>query len=228
MSTRRNLYVLAGGCLLAFGASVVNVAFLLRTGTSVSHLTGDISRLAMDLSAWSESAVADAQQVAAAAVGFALGAVFAGFVIHQRDLELARPYGRTVILIGCLLVGSEFLLPEHTRLAVALAAFACGMQNALATRYHQIILRTTHITGLLTDLGSALGMRLRGRDVPAHGILVPALMCASFFAGALTAGIAATRTSVPLLLTMGIGYVLGGIVWSVIKRTILPPSELVG
>lgn len=226
MSTRRNLYVLAGGCLLAFGASVVNVAFLVRTGTSVSHLTGDASRLAMDLSAYSPGAVADAQQVATAVIGFALGAVLSGFVIHQPDLQLARPYGRTVILIGCVLIGSELLLPGHVQPAVGLAAFACGMQNALATRYHQIILRTTHITGLLTDFGSALGMRLRGRDVPTHGILVPAAMCASFFVGALVGGLAALRTNAPLLLIVGLGYVIGGVVWSVLKRTILPPSDL--
>jgi|GEM_PF-5134493 len=38
---------------------------------------------------------------------------------------------------------------------------ACGFQNALATHYG-LVLRTTHVTGLLTDLGTNLGMRLRG------------------------------------------------------------------
>ncbi|MCA8979218.1 MAG: DUF1275 domain-containing protein [Planctomycetes bacterium] len=228
MNTRRDLYVLLGGCLLAFGASVVNVAFLLRTGTSVSHLTGDVSRLAMDWADASDEALTHSWQVLAAALGFVLGAVLAGFVIHQPNLVLARPYGRTVIFIGCLLVGSEMLRPGHPHLAIGLAACACGVQNALATRYRQIILRTTHITGLLTDLGTSLGMRMRGRAIPRHGILVPAAICVAFFLGALTSGFTLARTSVPLLTVVGAGYVLGGLVWSVVKRTIIPPEDLTG
>lgn len=226
MTTKRNLYALAGGCLLAFGASVVNVAFLMRTETSVSHLTGDLSRLAMDLSAYSVGTFSDAARVATAVLGFVLGAVLAGFVIHQPNLELARPYGRTVILIGLLLLASDFLLPDHDRLSIGLAALACGMQNALATRYRQVVLRTTHITGLLTDLGASLGMKLRGRDIPTHAILVPAAMCTAFFAGALTGGYGALQHAAPLLAIVGTGYVLCGVIWSVLKRTILPPPSI--
>lgn len=41
--------VLMGGCCLAFGAAFLNTGLLLMTGTSVSHLTGDLSRLSLDL-----------------------------------------------------------------------------------------------------------------------------------------------------------------------------------
>lgn len=51
---------MAGGCCLAFGAAFANVGVVLKTGVSVSHLTGDISRLSMDLSNWTPAAVVEA------------------------------------------------------------------------------------------------------------------------------------------------------------------------
>lgn len=52
--------ILGGGCCLAFGGAFANVGVVLETGGSVSHLTGDISRLSMELSHWSGAAVSGA------------------------------------------------------------------------------------------------------------------------------------------------------------------------
>ena len=38
-------WVLTGGCLLATLAAAVNADFMLRLGATVSHLTGDFSRI---------------------------------------------------------------------------------------------------------------------------------------------------------------------------------------
>lgn len=216
----RNIHVLIGGCLLAFGAAVVNVVFLLQTGTSVSHLTGDVAKLAADLSRISPEIVIEAKRVATAAAGFVLGAVFSGYLIHDRNLELSRPYGRTIILIGALLLSAHWVILTHELLAITTAAFACGMQNALAARFHGIILRTTHLTGLLTDFGAAVGMRLRGHPVPRHGILVPAMISAAYFTGAVVGCVGMLKYQAPMLPLTGAGYLGGGIVWSVLKRTI--------
>ena len=44
-----------------------------------------------------------------------------------------------------------------------LASAACGLQNALVTNYSGATIRTTHVTGIFTDLGLMIGARLRGR-----------------------------------------------------------------
>ena len=36
-------------------------------------------------------------------------------------------------------------------------AFACGLQNALCTRWSGAVIRTTHLTGAATDIGNVLG-----------------------------------------------------------------------
>jgi uncharacterized membrane protein YoaK (UPF0700 family) len=211
--------VLAGGCLLAFAASTTNVAFLLETGTSVSHMTGDITRLATDLSVPHSGNSADVLQVGFAALGFVVGAMAAGFFIHHPQWEAGRPYGRSVILIGSLFVASHFLLGTWDWLAAGLAAFACGFQNSLATRFRGLVLRTTHLTGLFTEFGVALGMRMKGHEVPAWKIMVPACIAVSFFLGAVIGAFAAGRWQVPLLLIAGVFYIVGGIVWSILKRS---------
>lgn len=41
-------------------------------------------------------------------------------------------------------------------------ALACGLQNALTSKYSGNVIRTTHLTGATTDLGIAFGHILRG------------------------------------------------------------------
>lgn len=42
------------------------------------------------------------------------------------------------------------------------ASAACGLQNALATTYSDAVIRTTHVTGIFTDLGIMLGRLIKG------------------------------------------------------------------
>lgn len=213
--------ILAGGCCLAFGAAFANVGVVLETGVSVSHLTGDISRLSMDLSQWSPAAVLEAGRVAAAALSFFLGAVLSGYVIHHPSLDLARPYGRAIIGIGLLFIVAGLLIPHVPVLGIAAAAFGCGLQNSLSTNYEGIILRTTHLTGLVTDCGSALGMRLRGYHVPPRLFLVPALLGFCFLAGGICSGLMFFRLPFDVVTFAGCAYIAAGLGLSVAKRMLL-------
>lgn len=217
-------FILFGGCALAFGAAFANTGVVLRTGTSVSHLTGDVARMTINLAKWSPSMVGEFLRVGVAALFFLVGATFAGFVIHHPSLDLERPYGRTILGIGILLLISYFCIEKFTVMGIGLAAFACGLQNALATHYRGVILRTTHLTGMMTDLGVTLGMRVRGYDVPAWKTRVPAMLMVSFFVGGILAAYAHLYGYDAILLA-GIGYVFSGIAWSIWKRRSLLSSK---
>ncbi len=228
-SGARHRLILAGGCLLALGAAAVNVAFFLRTGTSVSHLTGDIMRLSTDVARLDAEVMADAVRVGSAGAGFVVGAIAAGFFIHHPQLDLRRPYGRTITLIGGILIASHFLVERADWLSIGLAAFSCGLQNSLASRYRGLILRTTHLTGLLTDFGIAVGMRLKGHDLPLWKAGVPALIALSFFIGGVLAAFLAIHWRVPLLPWVGAAYLVGGVTWSLLKKLgFLPAGDPVG
>jgi uncharacterized membrane protein YoaK (UPF0700 family) len=212
-------WVLAGGCVLAFLVAAVNADFMLRLGISVSHLTGDLSRISSEaiegVRAGGQSEVA---LLCLSLAGFVLGAAISGFVIHHPNLLLQRPYGRFVMVIGAMLFATGPLMESSTLAACTLAACACGMQNALATRYRGVILRTTHITGLLTDFGQHLGMRLRGHAIESWKISTPLLLSVSFAGGALAGAFLSLKMDASVTGLCGVLYIVGGMMWSIVKR----------
>ncbi len=212
--------LIAGGCALAFGASFANTGLVLRSGTSVSHLTGDIAKLTIDLAKWSPDVFPDVFQVGVAACCFFLGALAAGVLIHHPALDVSRPYGRSLSGIGTLLFLASIVMGGHPILGIGLAALGCGFQNALASHYRGLILRTTHLTGMFTDFGISLGMRLRGYDVPNWKIAVPALMICSFFIGGFS-GALLHLVGFDTVAIAGVGYFTAGLGMTFVKHVLL-------
>jgi uncharacterized membrane protein YoaK (UPF0700 family) len=78
-------------------------------------------------------------------------------------------------LLGC----ADFWLPAAWRGAVLVLglSFLMGLQNAVVTRISEARVRTTHVSGMATDIGIGLGMLLdiaRGREGPADAAPVRA------------------------------------------------------
>lgn len=210
--------IIIGGCLLAFGASYLNTGFILQTGISVSHMTGDISRIASGLFTMRSGQGLNLLHVLFATAGFISGAIFSGYLLHHPTLEIKMPYGRILSALGLLLIVSHYAYGYSTSLSIATAALACGAQNALASRYRGMVLRTTHLTGLFTDLGIHIGMRLRGHAIPTWKIRVPTYIALSFLSGAIVSSSINLRHSTHWILFAGLAYTGGGICWSIYKR----------
>ena len=197
--------VMFGGCLLAFGASFINTGFLLNTGAS-------------GLSSWHAVNFQAFLAVLIATVGFILGATLSGYFLHHPTLQIQVPYGRTLMICGLLLLAGHFLYATNSHSSIGLGSLVCGIQNSLASRYRGLILRTTHLTGLFTDLGINLGMKFRGHSIESWKLVVPILLFLSFFAGAISSGFIAITNHHSWLLYAGIAYLLGGLSWSCYKR----------
>ncbi|WP_411827803.1 YoaK family protein [Luteolibacter sp. AS25] len=203
-----------GGCFLAFGASFLNTGFILNTGTSVSHLTGDIAKIGAGISAFGRDDRYQILKVTVATLGFIFGATISGFLLHHPTLEIRMPYGRILAALGIFLVAAHFTFRPYPLLSITVASAVCGSQNALASRYRGIVLRTTHLTGLFTDFGIHLGMKLRGHSIEAWKLLVPVFITFSFLLGAITSSILILRYSENWILTAGIAYFISGALWS--------------
>jgi len=211
--------IVTGGCLLAFGASFLNTGFLLSTGTSVSHLTGDIARIGSGLSTIGSGKGFHMVNVATATLAFISGATLSGFLLHHPTAEITMPYGRILSSFGVFLVAAHFAHWENPLLAIAIASTVCGAQNALASRYRGIVLRTTHLTGLFTDFGIHLGMKIRGHHIESWKLLIPICITFSFLLGAVASSAVILHAKDNWILLAGIGYFMGGIFWSIYKRS---------
>lgn len=88
---------------------------------------------------------------------FFVGAFACGLLIDKNTVHFLGKafYGLALVGNSALLVCAALL---QQRLASAcFAAAACGLQNAMCTSHFGAVVRTTHVTGTVTDMGSTLG-----------------------------------------------------------------------
>ena len=159
---RRIRHLLPGAMALAGAAGYVNSVVLGFFHTPVSHMTGAVSNLGLDLS---EQRFADARASMSIVAGFILGAVLAGILIGTWKLVPGRRYGVALMAQGALLLLSTWLIHRDDRLGLSVVAMACGLQNAMTSSYCGLLIRTTHVTGMVTDIGLMIGHWIRHRQV---------------------------------------------------------------
>lgn len=164
---------------LATVAGYTNIITVLACHTVTSHMSGIASGLGRD-------AVSGAWGMAGFGI-FLLAAFFVGAGISGLCTELGHRRGWESIYVLPMIFQVVFLAAFAILLEVAgrpseswspslfamtgLAAMAMGLQNATITRISSGVVRTTHITGVLTDLGQEtvqllFWMRDRRRNVP--------------------------------------------------------------
>lgn len=174
--------------VFAFIAGMINVVGLLGfTHQAITHLTGNTSMLAEALASLDLSAIL---HFAAVIGSFLAGTILSGFIIQDSALQLGRRYGVVLILESALLFLAAPLLDHQNVFGLYAAACACGLQNAMATTYSGTVVRTTHISGMFTDLGIFLGHRLRGLPVDAKRVRMCFLVISGFLGGGIVGALA--------------------------------------
>lgn len=174
-------WVWIGAGSLACIAGMVNVVgFLGFEHQAVTHLTGTTSLLGAALA---DGNVSAASHLAGVALAFMTGAAVSGMIVQDSTLRLGRRYGVVLALESLLLFLSVPLFEEQQIVGAFLAAAACGLQNAMATTFSGAVIRTTHLSGMFTDLGIGLGHFVRGMPVPRRRLLLCGLIIGSFLAG---------------------------------------------
>ena len=155
MISRLPPWVETGAFTLAFAAGSVNAVGLLGfSHQAVSHLTGTSTLLGLGMAQLDYSSSVHLLLVI---FSFVAGAAFSGFLIDSSALQPGRRYGVALLLESALLLLAMFALQNNSVAGHYLASAACGLQNAMVTTYSGAIIRTTHVSGLFTDLGLMLG-----------------------------------------------------------------------
>lgn len=171
-----------GGALLALVAGSINtVGYLCFRHQPITHLTGTSTEFGIALAGGD---IAGVLHWGLTIVSFLVGAMISGFIVKQGTLQLGRRYGVVLVLESLLLFAATPLIHDAKDLGLYLASTACGLQNAMVSTYSGATLRTTHLSGIFTDLGIYLGQRLRGLDVDMLRIHVCLLVAGHFILGA--------------------------------------------
>jgi uncharacterized membrane protein YoaK (UPF0700 family) len=202
-----------GGGLLALVAGCINtVGYLCFRHQPITHLTGTSTEFGIALAHGDMAGVAHWGLTIGS---FVAGAMISGFIVKQGTLQLGRRYGVVLMLESLLLFAATPLIHDARDLGLYLASAACGLQNAMVSTYSGATLRTTHLSGIFTDLGIYLGQRLRGLDVDTLRIHVCLLVAGHFILGAILGayGFASMQDRVlliPATLTgaVGLGYAI--------------------
>jgi len=200
-----------GTGVLAFIAGLVNAAgYLGFRHESISNMTGNTSLLGIALGK------ADGGEIShwALAIGaFVLGTMLSGMIVQQSTLKLGRRYGLALTLESLLLFTAIPFLDAANATGLYLASIAMGLQNGMVSAYSGAVIRTTHVTGIFTDLGISLGHLLRGLPVDMLRVCVCIVVATTFMSGSATGALLFERMQehallIPAVLTgaCGLGY----------------------
>jgi uncharacterized membrane protein YoaK (UPF0700 family) len=175
-------------------AGTVDGVSLVQVGFFTSHMSGNSARLGDELYARHWGVVG---QVGLCVLAFALGAAVSAMVTELSDRLSRGRYAGAFGIEAATLTSAAWLLGPHVHpnpvlFGTALLCFAMGVQNGVTSRIAGLVVRTTHMTGVLTDIGLAVGRALiraeRPADQPGSGWL-HVMIYGAFLAGcALGAG----------------------------------------
>lgn len=170
---------------LAFVAGFVNSGGFVMIGSFTSHVTGSVGRLGNDIAMGEAAAALWALMLVLAFFGGAFVATL--FIEGHRPETRANAYAAALLAQGGLLSAfivlagvSQAVHPRVLDAEATILCFSLGMQNSLVTRLSGAVVRTTHLTGVVTDLAieaarwyrwhrsklRALPAFLRGRTPP--------------------------------------------------------------
>jgi uncharacterized membrane protein YoaK (UPF0700 family) len=150
------------GRWLAFIAGAANAGGFLAVGQYTSHMSGIVSALGDNLAIGDFGLViAGLSSLAAFTIGAATSAIMINWGRRRRaQSEYALPLMLEAVLLlvfgllGSHLENNRFLFVPAT---VGLLCYVMGLQNAIITKISKAEIRTTHMTGIVTDIGIELG-----------------------------------------------------------------------
>ncbi len=143
--------------VLPFVAGAVNASGFFIVGVYTSHVTGSVARIGDEIA---QGNFRLAGSFALLVLTFFAGAVTATFLVEKANRRHRARYTaaltvEAIALVAVTVVGivtsRDFSLLHVV--ASSLLSFAMGAQNALVTKVSGAVVRTTHLTGIVTDMG---------------------------------------------------------------------------
>ena len=144
--------------LLSFVAGIVNVTGLFALQRLTTNVTGHFAFFADEMA---KKNFSQAWVYLLYILAFLLGAFFSNILVEIISRKNARfvntiPVSIEVFILVFIAFLDPFTIETHANTIACSLLFAMGLQNALVTSLSNSVVRTTHLTGLFTDLGIEL------------------------------------------------------------------------
>lgn len=150
--------------LLALLAGFVNVGGVLSVHRFVSHVTGFATNAGIELT---KNNFMTALSMILVPIAFLFGSAISGFFIERQRENNQSPNYFFVLSLMSLIYFSvailgingyfgtfgEELAGTRDYALLIILCLSCGIQNAVITSWSGAVVRTTHLTGITTDLG---------------------------------------------------------------------------
>lgn len=141
---------------------------------------------------------------------FFLGSFCSNFLVEwlnrnqKKSLFTLPVLWESFLLLSVALIGHYFI-PENANLVAFVLLFAMGLQNSLVTTISNSVVRTTHLTGLFTDLGIELSQLFFYKEYTQRKRLIASIelrlsIICFFFVGGVTGGLFYIRFNLSTLL----------------------------
>ncbi|URL56972.1 DUF1275 domain-containing protein [Luteibacter flocculans] len=200
-------WVWSWAAALPFAAGATNaIALLALHHGGVTHLTGISTEGAIGIGTGN---VALLLHAAAIICFFTLGCMASAWTIRSARWARGRACVAMLTMEGVLLVVAAHVLDGWPTVGTCLCALAIGLQNGASSLVTGAVLRTSHVTGMFTDLGIALGQRLRGATYDGRRARLCVVVIGTFIAGGIAgAALADAWTSRALWLPAAVVFAM--------------------
>lgn len=209
--------------LLSFVAGVVNVAGFLSVKRLTTNVTGHFAFFVDEVFKlhFLESFIFFLY-----ILFFFLGSFVSSFLIeiitrkNNRYVFVIPTIIESVILFSIALAGTT-LIPKNPEIIAFSLLFAMGLQNSLVTRISDATVRTTHLTGLFTDLGIELS-QLFFYKTPEQkkklyaNIKLRSMIISFFFIGGIVGGIFYSKFQILILILPATTLIIG-LIYDIVK-----------
>ncbi len=204
---RHKLFFLSWIGGLTFLAGATNISAIILFETTITHYTGNISKAAISLGSGDFNSL----WIIMGYVGlFSFGSVLSGFLFYERTQGMKIMYSVIPILFGIVLL-TTLKLNSNEHILLKVIALGMGLQNGTFIRIRGILVRTTHMTGYLTDAAFCLGAVLRGNFHELWHLMWYLFSMIVFFTGGVAATLLISHFGIRTLEILSAIYIILGI-----------------
>ncbi|WP_445452700.1 YoaK family protein [Flavobacterium sp. 25HG05S-40] len=213
--------------LLSFVAGIVNVAGFLAVAKLTTNVTGHFAFFVDEvfkLNFW------EGFVYFLYIFFFFMGSFVSSYLVELISQKTERniyvfPTSIEILILLLLGIFGGSLLTKNPNVIACSLLFAMGLQNSLVTKISNATVRTTHLTGLFTDLGIELSQlfffkELQMKQKLYASIKLRLIIISFFFIGGIIGGIFYVKIKLKVLIIAAVALAIG-LIYDNIKLKIL-------